>query len=457
MRKMYGRAFFLISAYSARETRVATLSRRIGTSRGESDLSKHRHLAEELNARDEQDRDSFEQRDWGQNVRGTFPDGDLFVDADDPTQLRQTIRRFVEALFGYQFHTPSRDEYGMFLATAARHRSADLSRQVGAVVTTTEGDVIAVGCNEVPKAGGGLYWSEDPGDSRDFRSGKDINHELKDLIIREIISKFKDHLQNKGEKAKEQDENPERPEKEVIGEIFERLDKERKMALEGARITGLLEFGRTVHAEMAALADAAFRGVSVKGATMYVTTFPCHMCARHIVASGLRRVVYIEPYPKSMVSELYPDSISIGPACGFSSVKFEPFLGFSPKIYVQFFEIPEEPERENSEGVIIPWDRKTRRCRIKRYVASYLFIELRVVGYLAGLLSESHEIAENFLSKKTKWRNLVEPKPLHSKTNICEWLKVRKKNLDRDLNCEESQQQPFPGWLKMAIRAHKYF
>jgi deoxycytidylate deaminase len=29
-------------------------------------------------------------------------------------------------------------------------------------------------------------------------------------------------------------------------------------------------------------------------------SFPCHMCARHIIATGLREVVYIEPYPKSV-------------------------------------------------------------------------------------------------------------------------------------------------------------
>ncbi|MDN3612645.1 hypothetical protein QWZ16_23945 [Vibrio ostreicida] len=29
-----------------------------------------------------------------------------------------------------------------------------------------------------------------------------------------------------------------------------------------------------------------------------VRLFPCHNCAKHIVASGIKRVVYVEPYPK---------------------------------------------------------------------------------------------------------------------------------------------------------------
>lgn len=39
------------------------------------------------------------------------------------------------------------------------------------------------------------------------------------------------------------------------------------------------------------------------------TTYPCHNCARHIVAAGIREVVYIEPYPKSLAVKLHGDSI----------------------------------------------------------------------------------------------------------------------------------------------------
>ena len=67
----------------------------------------------------------------------------------------------------------------------------------------------------------------------------------------------------------------------------------------------LIEFSRTVHAEMAAIVDAARRGVSVQDCNLYTTTFPCHECAKHIVAAGIRRVVYIEPYPKSQALSLH--------------------------------------------------------------------------------------------------------------------------------------------------------
>src|SRR5205823_3680095 len=107
-------------------------------------------------------------------------------------------------------------------------------------------------------------------------------------------------------------------------------------ALPISQIRNLIEFGRAVHAEMAALIDAARRGVSVAGCTMYVTTFPCHLCARHVVAAGIRRLVYIEPYAKSRTADLYPDSIAIEQDSG-DKVQFEPFVGVAPRQYMKLF------------------------------------------------------------------------------------------------------------------------
>jgi len=91
---------------------------------------------------------------------------------------------------------------------------------------------------------------------------------------------------------------------------------------------------------MAALIDAARRGVSVAGCTMYVTTFPCHLCARHVVAAGIKRLVYIEPYAKSRTADLYPDSIAIEQNIP-GKVKFEPFVGVAPRQYMELFTMRE--------------------------------------------------------------------------------------------------------------------
>ena len=85
----------------------------------------------------------------------------------------------------------------------------------------------------------------------------------------------------------------------VLADIDVRNDIDR------SQIGEITEYGRMVHAEMNAIADAARLGRPVAGATLYVTTFPCHNCAKHIIASGIARVVFIEPYAKSRAELLY--------------------------------------------------------------------------------------------------------------------------------------------------------
>ena len=53
---------------------------------------------------------------------------------------------------------------------------------------------------------------------------------------------------------------------------------------------------RTIHAEMNAIAQAARRGMSVEGATIYSTASPCWACFRVLVNTGIRRFVYAEEY-----------------------------------------------------------------------------------------------------------------------------------------------------------------
>ncbi len=52
----------------------------------------------------------------------------------------------------------------------------------------------------------------------------------------------------------------------------------------------------TVHAEQNAVCDAARRGVSLEGATAYITHFPCINCAKILAAAGIERMVYHRDY-----------------------------------------------------------------------------------------------------------------------------------------------------------------
>ena len=56
------------------------------------------------------------------------------------------------------------------------------------------------------------------------------------------------------------------------------------------------EFSKTIHAEAAVIAEAAHRGVALAGASLYITTFPCPVCAKSIAASGITRIYYSKGY-----------------------------------------------------------------------------------------------------------------------------------------------------------------
>jgi len=61
----------------------------------------------------------------------------------------------------------------------------------------------------------------------------------------------------------------------------------------------------TVHAEQNALCDCAKRGVSCMDATAYVTHYPCIICCRLLLASGIKEIKYIEDYKNDELVEYF--------------------------------------------------------------------------------------------------------------------------------------------------------
>jgi dCMP deaminase len=51
-----------------------------------------------------------------------------------------------------------------------------------------------------------------------------------------------------------------------------------------------------IHAEMNAIIWAARKGISIEGATIYVTLEPCSECSKNVIASGIVRIVYEKAY-----------------------------------------------------------------------------------------------------------------------------------------------------------------
>ena len=64
-----------------------------------------------------------------------------------------------------------------------------------------------------------------------------------------------------------------------------------------------------IHSEINAIADCAKRGVSLEGAKIYITHYPCIHCFRSVAACGIKEVMYLDNYRNNqVVQELADDS-----------------------------------------------------------------------------------------------------------------------------------------------------
>ena len=353
MMKVYGNRFIVVSiveSTSQRENNLRELLYRENIGQSPYQVTQE---AQELMKRDEDEEDN----ENGQRLIDIFHFGDVFIDARKNEAIEQSTKRFFQALFGKTDISPTRDEFGVYMAKSVSLRSADLSRQVGAAIFSPDGNIVAIGCNENPKPFGGTYWDEDDPKHRDIDRGSEANRIEKARIVYDFLGVLhKDKLFREGFS----------PDSILQNKTY-------RHNIENSLIGEITEYGRMVHAEMNALADAARLGRSVCGATMYVTTFPCHNCAKHIIASGISRVVYIEPYPKSRTSLLYEYAIDSNQGSR-DRVLFEPFSGIAPNRFFDIFNKGERVDRETRE--VFEYYQNCRTPRIGRTEGDYTVREV---------------------------------------------------------------------------------
>lgn len=350
LRKIYSSGFFLIGVYGLESRRLEYLIR-------EKDLSE-----DEAKALVERDANEIDKH--GQHTRDTYHLSDFFVDyGSNIDKFKKDIWRFIDLIFGRPFVTPTFDEYAMFMAFSASLRSADLSRQVGAVVTKDK-SIVSTGANDVPQYGGGLYWPEyGEGDEiQDKKEGRDYIREGDTNVL-----------------AKN----------EIINDILSRVDESQReslrLVLNSSRLKDITEYGRIVHAEMEALLSCSRGHISTKDTHLYCTTFPCHNCAKHIIAAGVTRVVYVEPYPKSKALDFHEDSITLN-SDETGKVRFEPFVGVGPRSFFNLFSVNlgsgYSITRKKDDGKPATWNSKTARLRLQMLPTSYIEREIATNFYV---------------------------------------------------------------------------
>lgn len=365
LRKLYGPRFILLGVHVPEATRQDTAEERRQRWATVTSDPVSVEAAADLQ-RDEEDRTV----DYGQAMRNTFAQADFFIDARSPTRLGQTLPRTVKLILGEPFVPPQRDEQAMYHAFTAALRSTEMGRQVGAAIVNDAGDLLAVGTNDVPAAGGGLAWSPDQPDSRDFAQGPpiDSNTKWQRIVARELLVRMarcgrlrEEHYTSLGD-----------GELDITEDELDAFLQE----VSGTRFSAITEFGRAVHAEMDALTTAARLGVSVQDATVVCTTWPCHNCTRHLIAAGVTRVVYIFPYAKSLARDLHREALVVEPRDPGKirgKVVFEQFIGVAPRAYRQYFDFG-QTDRKNFRGraMVVP-DPSTAVPRVLQDAGPFTF------------------------------------------------------------------------------------
>jgi len=367
LRNVYGEHYIQISCHADENIRIQKLHDKISQSHFENPKSSEWDIkARELVHSDE----SQEDVPNGQRVRQVFPLSDVIINSNNEDDMREGFERFLRLFFGDKSVTPTEEEYGMELASTASQRSSDLSRQVGAAILNGHMEIQALGCNEVPKSGGGTYWAGSSHDGRDFALGVDSNEQRRRAVLLDLIDRLKQTgaLSEKLEQSSKE---------ELISFVFERDDK----IISDAQIMDSLEYGRSVHAEMNAITDAARGGHSIRNCKLFTNTFPCHNCAKHIVASGISEVIYIHPYPKSYAKELFQDSIEINPPRNSSTsggrVGFRQFIGIVGPMYARLF----TKARWKKNGGIVPkFDKKTASYIRRTPIPVYIDVEALILS-----------------------------------------------------------------------------
>nr|MBN2276265.1 cytidine/deoxycytidylate deaminase family protein [candidate division Zixibacteria bacterium] len=68
------------------------------------------------------------------------------------------------------------------------------------------------------------------------------------------------------------------------------------------------ELCRAIHAEQNAIIQAATSGISIEGGILYTTTFPCTLCAKMLINSGIREIYVAEGYPDDLSKEMMEEA-----------------------------------------------------------------------------------------------------------------------------------------------------
>jgi deoxycytidylate deaminase len=244
-------------------------------------------------------RDKGEDFIYGQRVTDTFKQADIIILNNDDFIEGNTkynafcaiLKEKINIVEGSTKFKPSAEETYMTMAYAASLRSSCLKRKVGAIIVDENGTVFSSGYNEVPSTRVSCL-AEYNGCYRD---------KLKEDLRLQIESSYDDSSLAKN--------------------IFELYTTQFKN----------LDYCRALHAEENAILSVAKIGASMalQKSVLYATTFPCNLCANKIAQVGIRKIIYLEPYPMEEAKKILSEK----------AIEQVPFEGITYNGYFRLMEV----------------------------------------------------------------------------------------------------------------------
>lgn len=218
-----------------------------------------------------------------QNIKGCIEKSDIFI-ANNGTDKEKDLKELYGQLVKYislmqhpGLITPSLDEKMMQIAYTAKLNSACLSRQVGASITNAYGSLKAIGWNSVADGQTPCL----------LRNQAELlsNSESKSYSIYEKSLDFKKMLKTQSSLDVKYGLN----QSFCFKSIYTKNNPKEK---------GNQVHTRSLHAEENAfLQMAKYGGEALMGGTLYSTASPCELCSKKAYQLGIKRIVYIDPYP----------------------------------------------------------------------------------------------------------------------------------------------------------------
>lgn len=240
------------------------------------------------------ERDQGEKDNYGQQVRKCVTQSDIVLNNSYNWRHGDDADAFFEKVDGYRkllknpYRKPSDHEMNMHLAYSVSLHSLCIQRQVGAVITDGDCQVLSVGFNDAPPQSRSCFELY----SQCYRKMK--RKETLAGICKKITYcpfcannlSFKENLFD----------NP----KILTDDVF--ICSSCKKDLSNVLSTGKeLDLCRSLHAEENAILSNPYLSDKLhsrtKGMIIFTTTFPCMLCAKKIAKSGIKTVVFVEPYP----------------------------------------------------------------------------------------------------------------------------------------------------------------